>query len=94
MHIQVVKLPLLNVRKDFLDGSNMYGMEDIYNRFVEEKIWIFGMNPEEWPYFLREYGYKIIEDIGAEDIEEKYLKPTGRSLASTSIERIILIEKI
>ncbi len=76
MHIQVVKLPLLNVRKDFLDGSNMYGMEDIYNRFVEEKIWIFGMNPEEWPYFLREYGYKIIEDIGAEDIEEKYLKPT------------------
>ncbi len=82
------------MRKDFLDGSNMYGMEDVYKRFVEEKIWIFGMNPRDSPHFLKEYGYKIIEDIGAENLEEKYVRPTGRSLASTPIERIIYIEKV
>ena len=69
-------------------------MEDIYKRFVEEKIWIFGKNPEEWPQFLKEYDYKIIEDVGAEDLEEKYVKPTGRKLKTTSIERIIFAEKI
>ena len=88
------KVAFTYVRRDFLDGSNMYGMEDVYKRFVEGKIWIFGMNPEEWPHFLKEYGYRIIEDIGAEDLEEEYVKPTGRSLESTSIERIIFIEKV
>jgi uncharacterized protein YcnI len=69
-------------------------MEDVHKRFVEEKIWIFGKNPEEWPKFLKEYDYKIIEDIGAEDLEEKYVNLTGRHLATTSIERIIFAEKM
>lgn len=88
------KIAFTYVRKDFLDGSNLYGMEDISKRFVEEKLWIFGMNPTEWREFLKEYDYEIIEDIGFEDLEEKYVKPTGRKLASTPIERIIFAEKI
>ena len=88
------KIAFTYVREDFLNGSNFYGMEDVYKRFVEEKIWIFGMNPAEWPEFLKEYDYKIIEDISAEDLIEKYVKPTGRNLKSTPIERIIFAEKI
>jgi methyltransferase (TIGR00027 family) len=88
------KIAFTYVRKEFLDGSNMYGMEDIYKRFVENKTWIFGMDPEAWPQFLEEYGWKIIEDIGAEDLKEKYVKPTGRILESTPIERMIFAEKI
>ena len=52
------------------------------------------MNPAEWPEFLKEYDYKIIEDISVEDLIEKYVKPTGRNLKSTPIERIIFAEKI
>ena len=88
------KIVFTYVRKDFLEGNNLYGMEDIYKRFVENKTWIFGIDPEAWPQFLEEYGWRIIEDIGAEDLEEKYVKPTGRILASTPIERIIFAEKI
>ena len=44
--------------------------------------------------FLKEYGWKIIEDVGAEDLVDKYVKPTGRIFASTAIERIISAEKI
>ncbi len=87
------KIIFTYLRKDFLDGNNLYGMEDIYKRFVESKTWIFGMEPESWPQFLEEYGWRIIEDIGAEDLEEKYVKPTGRIFASTPIERIIFAVK-
>ena len=88
------KIAFTYVRKDFLDGSNLYGMEDAYKRFVEEKIWIFGMNPEKWPQFLEEYDYKIIEDVEVKDLIDKYVNTTGRTLASTPIERIILAEKV
>ncbi len=73
------KIAFTYVRKDFLDGSKLYGMEDAYKRFVEEKIWIFGMNPEEWPQFLEEYDYKIIEDVEVKDLTDKYMNPTGRN---------------
>lgn len=88
------KIVFTYVRKDFLDGSNFYSMEDAYKRFVEEKTWIFGMNPEEWPQFLRGYNYKIVEDIEIKELEDRYVHPTGRNLASTPIERIIFAEKI
>ncbi len=82
------------VRKDFLNGTNKYGMDEIYKRFVETGTWIFGMDPEAWPQFLKEYGWRIIEDVGADDLEERYVKPTGRTFASTPIERLIFAEKI
>ena len=88
------KIVFTYVRKDFLDGNKMYGMDEVYKRFVETGTWKFGMDPESWPQFLEEYGWKIIEDVGAEDLVEKYVKPTGRIFASTAIERIISAEKI
>ena len=88
------KIVFTYVREDFLDGDNMYGMDEVYKRFVETGTWKFGMDPESWPQFLKEYGWNIIEDVGVEDLEEKYVKPTGRIFASTAIERIISAEKI
>jgi O-methyltransferase involved in polyketide biosynthesis len=66
----------------------MHGNKRFYNDFVAKKLFIFGMDPEGWPAFLNEYGWKIIEDVGFDDLADKYIKPTGRKLASTSIERI------
>ncbi len=46
------KIVFTYVRKDFLDGNNMYGMDEVYKRFVETGTWKFGMDPESWPQFL------------------------------------------
>ena len=88
------KIVFTYIRKDFLDGNNMYGMGEIYKRFVETGTWKFGMDPESWPQFLEEYGWRIVEDVGGEDLEERYVKPTGRIFVSTAIERLIFAEKI
>ena len=82
------------VRKDFLDGRNIYESEKFYKDFVLKKIFIFGMEPELLPAFIREYGWKLIENIGYDELAPKYIKPTGRPLASTPIERIVFAEKL
>lgn len=88
------RLTFTYICKDFLDGRTMYAWDMIYKKYVENKIWIFGMEPEAWPKFLREYGWKVIEDIGYDEMAEKYIKPTGRILASTPIERMVYAEKL
>jgi methyltransferase (TIGR00027 family) len=88
------RLAFTYVRKDFLDGANLYGWERLYNRFVTTKVWIFGMNPEDWPAFLQPYGWRIVEDLGYGTLAEKYVRPTGRQLATTPVERIIYAEKL
>ncbi|AKB76339.1 hypothetical protein MSLAZ_3078 [Methanosarcina lacustris Z-7289] len=82
------------IRKDFLDGRVMYGWENIYKKYVRDKIWLFGMDPEEWPGFLEEYGWQVVEHVGYEELAERYIRPTGRELSSTLVERIVYAEKM
>jgi methyltransferase (TIGR00027 family) len=83
------------LRKDFLDGRVMYGGEKFYKKYVvKDKIWLFGMDPDALPNFLKEYGWQKIEDVGYDEMAEKYIKPTGRILASTPIERMVYAEKL
>jgi O-methyltransferase involved in polyketide biosynthesis len=51
------------------------------------------MNPEEWPDFLKHYGWQVVEDVTYEELSGKYVTPTGRELASTPVERIIHAKK-
>jgi methyltransferase (TIGR00027 family) len=88
------KITFTYVLKDFIEGNNLYGMEEVYKRFVKSGVWLFGMDPNLWPQFLDKYGWRIIEDTGSEDLINKYIKPTGRIFAATDIERIIYAEKI
>jgi methyltransferase (TIGR00027 family) len=88
------RLAFTYVRKDFLEGRDMYGSESMYKRFVPSKVWIFGMEAKAWPDFLKEYGWQVIEDAGYDELSEKYIKPTGRTLASTPIERMVYAEKL
>lgn len=82
------------ILKDFLDGRVMYGWENIYKKYVKDKIWLFGMDPEEWPDFLEGYGWQIVEHIGYEELVKRYIKPTGREFTSTPVERIIFAKKV
>jgi methyltransferase (TIGR00027 family) len=89
------RLAFTYILREFLDGKAMYGWNKAYKRFVKnDEIWIFGMDPGLWPPFLKEYGWQAIEDVGYDELAEKYVKPTGRMLASTPIERIVYAEKL
>lgn len=89
------RLAFTYILKDFLDGKATYGWGNAYKRFViDEKIWIFGMDPGAWPDFLKEYGWQVIEDVSYGELAEIYIKPTGRILASTPIERMVYAEKL
>ncbi len=88
------RLAFTYVRKDFLDGKTSYGWDSGYRRFVASKIWRFGMEPEDCPNFLKGYGWRIIEDVGYDELADKYIVPTGRRLASTPVERMVYAEKV
>jgi len=67
--------------------------ESGYKRFVATKIWTFGMEPEDCPAFLQDYDWQLIEDVGYDELANRYIGPTGRSLASTQVERMVYAQK-
>jgi len=89
------RLAFTYVRKDFLDGQAMYGGEAVYKQYVlRDKLWLFGMAPEEVENFLGAYGWRLVEHLGYEELAERYVKPTGRKLVSSPIERMVYAEKL
>ncbi|WP_163506751.1 SAM-dependent methyltransferase [Fodinicola acaciae] len=79
------------VREDFIAGTAMYGAEAAYKRFVASRppLWTFGMDPEKVAGFLAEYGWRLTEDVGPAEFTERYVRPAGRQLAVTEIERSV-----
>jgi O-methyltransferase involved in polyketide biosynthesis len=89
------RLAFTYIRQDFLYGQNIYGQERLYKRYiVKDKIWLFGMDPQEVTEFLKPYGWRVIEHRGYEDLTVRYVKPTGRVLVSMPIERLVYAEKL
>lgn len=89
------RLAFTYIRQDFLDGRVMSGWEKGYEKYVvKDKVWLFGMAPEAWPNFLKGYGWSIVEHPGYEELAERYVKSTGRELASTPVERMVYAEKL
>jgi methyltransferase (TIGR00027 family) len=81
------------VRKGFLTARTLYGWEAGYKRFVATGIWMFGMEPEDCPAFLQTYGWRVIEDVGYDELVSQYVDPVGRNLTSTPVERMVYAEK-
>ncbi|MBB1156943.1 SAM-dependent methyltransferase [Amycolatopsis dendrobii] len=78
------------VRKDFLDGTALYGAEAAYGEFVEKRqLWRFGMAPDRVGAFLAEYGWHEREQAGPEEFATRYLRPAGRDLPVSEIERSV-----
>jgi methyltransferase (TIGR00027 family) len=88
------RLAFTYVRRDFLDGTQMYGQEKLYRRFVLGGIWQFGMEPDAVEALLNRYGWHLNEHIGGEELTARYVRPTGRTLASTPIERMVYALKL
>ena len=46
------------------------------------------------PAYLGDFRWKIIEDKGYDELADGFLKPSGRNLKSTPVERMVFAEKI
>jgi methyltransferase (TIGR00027 family) len=80
--------------KDFIEGENFYGQEYLHKQMlVKNRIWLFGIDPENVDHFIGEYGWRVIEHLGYDELDERYVKPAGRDLQSLAIERIVYAEK-
>ena len=81
------RLVFTYVRRDFIDGVNFYGAEQLYRRFRQrQQLWRFGLQPEEVAAFLAGHGWRLVEQLGPEQIVQRYVEPTGRNLTASEVE--------
>ncbi len=89
------RLAFTYVRRDFLEGAPMAGHAVYYHRFVEKRgIWRYGIDPAELPGLLASYGWRVIEAPEPQEMEQRYIAPTGRTLTCMPIERSVYAERI
>ncbi len=55
-------------------------------------IWIYGLDPTEIGDHLSKYSLSLIEDIGSEEVQERYMKLVNLDLKVFEIERLALAE--
>ncbi|RDI34386.1 SAM-dependent methyltransferase [Lentzea flaviverrucosa] len=83
------------VRRDFLDGTALFGGEAAYREFVvKRRVWKFGLLPEEVAGFVAPYGWAEVEQLGPSEFTERYIASSGRSLPVSEIERTVRCVKV
>ncbi|MFX1251689.1 MAG: class I SAM-dependent methyltransferase [Promethearchaeota archaeon] len=88
------QLAFTYIRKDFIDGEKMYGLEIIYkNTRNRTQLWKFGIEPEIIDTFLNNYSWKRLENVGNAEYQNLYLEPIERKMPVMEIERMVLAEK-
>jgi methyltransferase (TIGR00027 family) len=81
------RLVFTYVRKDFIDGVNMYDAAILYKRFRQrQQVWRFGLDPDEVAAFVAEYGWQLDEQAGPDYYVRNYIERTGRNLAASQLE--------
>ncbi|MCA6107451.1 SAM-dependent methyltransferase [Bradyrhizobium cenepequi] len=88
------RLAFTYVQKDFIDGRNLYDQPRLHERYVKQKIWLFGLDPRDVAGFLDPYGWRVIAHVGCDDLAERFVKPTRRHLLASPLERIVCAEKL
>jgi len=81
------------VRKDFVEGKNLYNQKLIYKLSVKNDLWRSSFHPEEIQPLLDKYGWELLEDVGYDELDLRYVKPTGRKLGVCEIERAVFARK-
>ena len=81
------RLVFTYVRRDFIEGANMYDAAILYKRFRQrQQVWRFGLDPEQVSAFVAEYGWQLVEQAGPDYFLRNYIEPTGRKLAVSQLE--------
>ena len=88
------RLVFTYILKNFIEGKRLYDQKYIYeNMVIKDKSWLFGLDFDEVADFLATYGWRMQEHLGYGELAEIYVKPTGRKLLSTPLERMVLAQK-
>ncbi|MCB9751881.1 MAG: SAM-dependent methyltransferase [Myxococcales bacterium] len=89
------RLAFTYVRRDFIDGTESYGLDALRRRLVvDEALWHFGLLADHIDEFLEPYGWRVQEHVGSAEFEARYVAPTGRDMTVMPIERLVLAEKV
>ena len=90
------RLVFTYVRRDFIDGINLYGAEPLYRRFraAATVVAVRVSRPHEVATFLAGHGWRLVEQAGPDLIVQRYVAPTGRNLMASPIEWSAYAEKI
>ena len=51
--------------------------------------WVFGLEPSGVDAFLKEFGLGLVADVGSADYQSRYLRPLGRDLFVSEVERVV-----
>jgi methyltransferase (TIGR00027 family) len=89
------RLVFTYVRRDFIDGVNLYDADILYKRFKQrQQVWRFGLDPDEVSTFIAEDGWRLIEQAGPDYYVRNYIEPTGRNLTASQLEWTAYAEKV
>jgi len=82
------------VRRDFIDGTCLYGAPAVYRRFRQHRqVWKSGLDPDEVGELLAGFGWRLRENISPQYYAENYIRPTGRRLTASEIEWTAVAQK-
>jgi methyltransferase (TIGR00027 family) len=82
------------VRRDFIDGTNLYGSPALYRKVRQRRqLWHFGLQSDEVAGFIAAYGWRLVEQAGPDELVQRYVEPTGRNLKASQLEWSACAEK-
>ena len=89
------RLVFTYVRRTFIDGTNRYGTRTLYRKVRQrQQLWHFGLEPDDVADFIAEYGWRLVEQAGPDELVARYVEPTGRKLKASQLEWSAFAEKI
>jgi methyltransferase (TIGR00027 family) len=89
------RLVFTYVRQDFIDGTNRYGTRTLYRNVRQRRqLWRFGLQPDEVAAFIAEYGWRLVEQAGPDELVQRYVASTGRKLKASQLEWSAYAEKL
>jgi len=82
------------IKKDIIERKSLSKIDQKVLSFTDKigTPWIFGINHRQIEKYLKEKGYKLIEDVGAEEYKEKYPFSKKRNLNIYYGERVAYAE--
>lgn len=77
------RLVFTYIRPDLLDDDTRRGPRALYKRWRQRRrAGQFGLDPDEVAGFLADYGWRLVEQAGPEQLQKRYIEPTERNLTA------------
>jgi methyltransferase (TIGR00027 family) len=83
------------IHAGLLDGSVRFARAEVARRRVadEGEPWIWGMDPARTPGYIRERGFELLQDLGADEVRSRYWGPEARRLKGFAFYRVALARR-